>query len=247
MTALRIEKTGVLNQSVDATDVSGTASLLQVELLAADQATLLSIDVAPMQAQATAPDGGVDCDDGGEDVVDVSKDADPDPVQPGDSFDYTIDITNNDPECTLTGITVQDVVTGPEGSEVTAPDSAQVSGSFPDGAEVTIENVPDVPAGESTSVVITVAVPEDAETPYSDDVTVTGSCDGEDVTGQDSLDGPGLDTAADTGDTGAEQDGDGDDGVLAVSDDQMPRTGGGALAVLGLGGLLGAAALTRRS
>lgn len=247
VTALRIEKTGVLDQSVGATEVSGTASLLQVELLAADQGTLLSIDVAPMQAQATAPDGGVDCDGDGDDVVEVTKDG-PTSVQPGETFDYTIEVGNTAPECTLEGVTVTDVITGPEGSEVTStqPEATEVTGDFAadDGVTVTWSDVGSIEPGGSETFTVSVSVPDGSSgQAYTDDAEATATCAGDEVSGQDDMDGPSVGGGGVAGE-GDQRDG---DGLGDVADTGLPRTGGGALAVLGLGGLLGAAALTRRS
>lgn len=224
VTALRIEKVGVTSQSVadDGTSASAEAVLLQVELLGAEQVTLVSVDIAPMSAEANAPAGGVNCADR---VIDVDKGG-PDSVQPGDSFDYTIDVTNNN-ECTLENVTVTDVITGPAGSAVTAtdPDADSV-----DGLTVTWNDQGPIEPGQTKSYTVTVQVPDDATSgeSFSDEATADGTCDGDDITGSDTLQGPSI----------------GAGGVLGQGA-QMPRTGGGA-AVAALGLLLGGMALRRR-
>jgi hypothetical protein len=89
--------------AADGTSVSG-----EVDLAMVNAPGLADVRVGHMEASATVPQGGVLCQ------VDVSKEAQPDHVNPGDSFNYIIHV-HNPHACTLTGVKVVDTVTGTPG------------------------------------------------------------------------------------------------------------------------------------
>jgi uncharacterized repeat protein (TIGR01451 family) len=66
------------------------------------------IRVGHMEASATVPAGGIICQ------VDVSKEAQPEKVNPGDSFKYIIHV-HNPHACTLTNVKVVDTITATKG------------------------------------------------------------------------------------------------------------------------------------
>lgn len=229
--------------SDDGTQASGSASVLHIEVLrAVDMGTLAEIELAPMNVEAEAPDGGVVCPAGPDEVAapDDGLDVDvegPDQVNPGDEFDYTIDVTNP-LECPIEDLVVVSDITGPDGAEVTGTDP---EGDV-DGLTVTWDDLDDLDPNETITFTVTVSVPEDAETGVSfrNDVTATGSCDGDDVAGEGAFDGP---TVAD--DTAVADDGDEAD-TRPAARERLPETGGG-IALLGLAALGMATALRRRS
>lgn len=65
---------------------------------------LADVRVGHMEAAATVPAGGIQCPD-----INVAKAANPDPVNAGSDFVYTIDI-NNPYDCTLTDVRVVDTI-----------------------------------------------------------------------------------------------------------------------------------------
>ncbi|HYN98546.1 MAG TPA: hypothetical protein VEU28_02620 [Actinomycetota bacterium] len=65
---------------------------------------LADVRVGHMEAAATVPAGGIQCPD-----INVAKTANPDPVNAGSDFVYTIDI-NNPYDCTLTDVKVVDTI-----------------------------------------------------------------------------------------------------------------------------------------
>jgi uncharacterized repeat protein (TIGR01451 family) len=89
--------------AADGTSVSG-----EVDLVRVSAPNIADIAVGHMEATATVPAGGILCQ------VDVSKEAQPDKVNPGDTFNYIIHV-HNPHSCTLTGVKVVDTVTGTSG------------------------------------------------------------------------------------------------------------------------------------
>lgn len=226
-----------IEESEDGTHAAGEASVLEVTLLSTvDQGTLGTFSVAPMSVEATAPAGGVACPD---EPLPVTKDG-PEEVEPGERFDYTIEVTN-DRDCTITDLVVTDELTGPEGTEIRASDP---QGDV-DGTTVTWDALDDLEPGESTTLSLTVEVPDDAEpgATYVDEVTVTGDCDGQPVEGEDVIDRPTVTALPDPLPEEAQPD------TEEPADTQpagtLPATGGG-LALTGLAALGLATALRRR-
>ena len=89
--------------AADGTSVSG-----EVDLAMVNAPGLADVRVGHMEASATVPQGGVLCQ------VDVSKEAQPDHVNPGDKFNYIIHV-HNPHACTLTGVKVVDSITATRG------------------------------------------------------------------------------------------------------------------------------------
>jgi hypothetical protein len=86
----------------------GTSVRGEVDLAMVKAPGLADVRVGHMEASATVPQGGVLCQ------VDVSKEAQPDHVNPGDKFDYIIHV-HNPHGCTLTGVKVVDTITATRG------------------------------------------------------------------------------------------------------------------------------------
>jgi hypothetical protein len=97
---------GVSTAPVPAAD--GTSISGEVDLAMVNAPGLADVRVGHMEASATVPQGGILCQ------IDVSKEAQPDHVNPGDSFNYIIHV-HNPHACTLTGVKVVDTVTGTPG------------------------------------------------------------------------------------------------------------------------------------
>lgn len=87
----------------DGTSASGAVDLIRVSV-----GPVTDIRAGHMEASATVPAGGVLCQ------IDVSKVAQPQNVNPGDSFTYTISV-HNPHSCVLTGVKVVDNITATSG------------------------------------------------------------------------------------------------------------------------------------
>lgn len=217
----------------DGTSASGSTEGVVIDLTAVNTLTgteteLVDLNVAPMSVSAEVAAGGIDC--GGLPPLNVQKDG-PQTVEPGETFDYTIDVTNPH-ECEVTELVVTDEITGPDGFEVvgTQPEAASV-----DGGTVTWEDG-SLAAGETATYTVTVQVPDDASGSFSDTATAVGNCDGQGLPpGEDTLDGPNV-TAPSTLPSTEEP-----------VDASLPRTGGGALGILGLGAVVLATRLRGRA
>lgn len=222
----------------DGTSASGSTEGVVVDLtvintLADTETPLLSVNLGAMSASAEVAAGGIDC--GGLPPLDVDKDG-PATAQPGTTFDYTIDVTNAT-GCDVTDAVVTDEITGPDGFEVvgTDPEADTVSGGT-----VTWE-VGSMDAGETATFTITVEVPADAGgESFSDTATADGTCEDQPLPqGEDTLEGPDVE-ADDVGDESLNR-------VDVTEDTSMPRTGGGAFALLGIGAIALASRLRGRS
>lgn len=209
----------------DGTAASGQASVLEVTVLSAvDLGTLAEFSIAPMTAEAAAPEGGVDCPASEAPGVTVTKDG-PAEVEPGEEFDYTVEVAN-DRSCTMTDLEVVDELTGPAGTEVVGTDpDADV-----DGATVTWSDLDDLEPGASHTLTMTIAVPDAGDgVTYTNQVDATADCDGEPAQGGDLIERPTV--VADRDDplsSGLEAD-DTPDDALARDAGELPATGGGAL------------------
>lgn len=213
------------NVAEDGTSASGStegvvAQLTLVNTLAETETELVSLALLPLSASATVPAGGIDC---GLPPLTVEKDG-PESVQPGETFTYTIDVTN-DTGCDVTDVIVTDEITGPDGFEVSGTSPAADS---VDGGTVTW-NVGDMADGATETFTVDVTVPDSATAGdmFADTATASGNCDGRALPlGSDTLDGPAVQ-------------------VAAARTESLPRTGGG-FALLGLAAAAAAGALRRR-
>lgn len=234
-----------VTESDDGTRASGEVKTVRVELnlvstLAETSVPIFTFHLMPLAADAQAPVGGVNCGAvaaAGTPFANLTKDASTQTVAPGDTFDYEITVPN-DAQCTVTDVTVTDVVAGPSGFTITG---SQPEGTI-DGNSVTW-TLDELAPGDEESFVITVAVPDSAQDgdTFTDEVTATGDCDGQPVSGEFLL--PDIPRVAAPTATGVAPDSVGPDSAAA---DSLPRTGGG-LALLGLGAMAMAGRLHRRS
>lgn len=232
-------------ESADGTVASGAVDVVRVQLLDGAGAvagalipglSAVDIRVGHMEARAQVPAGGIRCN------VPVSKTADKQTVNAGETFTYNITVTNPFADCDLTGVRVVDNISGGPGVRwsVTGTNPAASSTST---NQVVFNDIGPIAPKQSRTVSITVAVAANsAAGQFTDNAVASGSC----ATG--SAQGGARITVPITGETtvtvpsvtgGAE--------LPATGIEQLPRTGsnGPALAIAGLG-LLGAAVVLRR-
>jgi hypothetical protein len=134
---------------------------------------LADVRVGHMEAAATVPAGGIQCPD-----INVAKAANPDPVNAGSDFVYTIDV-NNPYDCTLTDVKVVDTieVSNPKikytikGQE---PAASSVSG---DSKVLTWNDIGPIDPKGSKQLKITVNVDKDSPAGnFIDTAAVTANC-----------------------------------------------------------------------
>lgn len=145
---------------------------------------LAAVNVAPFGASVVAPAGGITCGEPNNPLRELNKHASALEVAPGGTFEYNIAVPNRGP-CTVKGVTVTDVVTGPAGFQIvdTEPDGTI------DGGKVSF-NLGDLAPNETKNITLTIKVPADAKNgdTFDDVVTATGTCDGRTVTKDDRVD-----------------------------------------------------------
>ncbi|HEY4937411.1 MAG TPA: hypothetical protein VIJ69_00155 [Actinomycetota bacterium] len=156
--------TGAPVAAADGTSVSG-----EVDLVSVTAPNLADVRVGHMEASATVPAGGILCQ------VDVSKEAQPDKVNPGDTFNYIIHV-HNPHACTLTGVKVVDTVTGTSGvrfsilGEDPKADSATSS-------TLTWNDIGPLPPGATKDLVVHMKVASNSGGgTFTEKANVTASC-----------------------------------------------------------------------
>ncbi|GAA5130519.1 hypothetical protein GCM10023339_61100 [Alloalcanivorax gelatiniphagus] len=158
---LNIQVYPVQNQSAGATGAATADALLGIDITVLDTPLLdaadVSLDIAPMTVEATAPEGGVECG-----AVDDDAPAAPVIITPAD--DSTTD--DNTPEFSGTaepGSTV--VVTDGDGNEVCTAEAAPVTGDW--------SCTPTEPIDDGEDTYTATATDEAGNTSEPDTVTVT--------------------------------------------------------------------------
>lgn len=157
------------------------------ELPIAEQAQLqddATLDIIVSHSEATAA-----CEDR---EIGLGKTASSDTVAPGDTFNYNINVPNEQ-TCTLTGVRVVDTITGPAGFEIvsTQPtaDSVEPAGTT---ATVTWNDIGPIAPGENVQLTIGVRVPANAPAgaQFREELRVTADCDGVPIDGALDFTGP---------------------------------------------------------
>ncbi|MEO5679300.1 MAG: hypothetical protein ABIS47_06500 [Acidimicrobiales bacterium] len=170
--------TGLPNQAADGTSASAAIDLVRIKpigLLAPLAALVTDVRVGHMEVSAFAPVGGVVCP-----AIGVGKTTDRDPVQVGESFVYTITVTNPY-DCVLTNVRVQDDITANNGITFTVgatnPAADSVAPLDGGGTRVVFNNIGDVAPRGSRQVQVQVTINTAARNgKVSDTATVTSSC-----------------------------------------------------------------------
>ncbi len=114
---LELNPAPVISESADGTKATASVDVAKVTLLPSAEGILgqltnslipglelADVRIGHMETSAEVPAGGISCPD-----INVNKSANPDPVNAGSDFVYTIDI-NNPYDCTLTDVKVVDTI-----------------------------------------------------------------------------------------------------------------------------------------
>lgn len=230
--------------AANGTEAAAAVDVVRVQLLdgVAGVAALvpglsaLDVRIGHMESRAKVPAGGIKCS------IPVKKTADKATVNAGDTFTYTINITNPFADCELTGVKVVDTITTTAGVKYTITGSNPAASSV-NGGVITFNDIGPIGPKQSKNVTISVAIPADSKAgQFTNNAKATGSC----ATG--SATGGAKVTVPITGETTVVVPSVSGSGVLpATGVDVLPRTGlsSPAMALAGLG-LLGAALGLRR-
>ncbi|HEX2180076.1 MAG TPA: hypothetical protein VHL54_11265 [Actinomycetota bacterium] len=133
---------------------------------------LADVRIGHMEAAATVPSGGISCPD-----INVSKTANPDPVNAGNDFTYTITV-NNPYDCTLTDVRVVDTIaTSNPNIKYTIRGQEPAASSVSENKVLTWNDIGPIPPRESKEVKITVNVHADSKAGnFIDEAQVTANC-----------------------------------------------------------------------
>ncbi len=141
--------------SEDGTYAAAKADLVRVELLeAAGTGEAAELRIGHMEVESEAPEGGIECE------VPMAKTVEPDSVEAGEEFTFTITV-DNPYDCDITARVVDEI------SVEDGDPSWTVTGTDPEADEVSDDRIvwEDVliPAGDSASFTITVEADEDSD------------------------------------------------------------------------------------
>ena len=137
----------------DGTVASAAVDVVRLKLLDAVATTLgvLDLRVGHMESRAQVPAGGIKCN------VPVSKTADKQTVAAGETFTYTINVTNPFADCDLTNVRVVDKISGDQGVRWSVTGTNPAASSTSDN-EVVWNDIGPIGPKQTKSVSITVAV-----------------------------------------------------------------------------------------
>lgn len=165
--------------SADGTHVDASMDIVQVTA-SLGGINIADVRIGHMEASATVPSGGIDCQ------IDVSKTAQPSSVNPGDTFQYLISV-HNPHACTLVGVKVVDTVTTTSGvkyqivSEAPTADSAS-------GGTLTWNDIGPINPGDTKQLVVNMKVlTNSAGGTFTETATATAQCAIANAQGQTSV------------------------------------------------------------
>ena len=154
--------------SADGTSVSAALDLVQVSV-GLSGLSVADLRVGHMEVSATVPGGGLQC------PIPVSKTASQQQVNPGDSFHYTITVSNPY-NCTLDNIKVVDTTTATSGVRFTITGESPTANSNSNGV-VTWNNIGSLAPGANTVLTVNVTISSGSGGgKLTEDAAVTGSC-----------------------------------------------------------------------
>ncbi|MGH2717568.1 MAG: hypothetical protein ACRDJU_03170 [Actinomycetota bacterium] len=154
--------------SADGTTVSAAADLVQISVGIAGL-SVTDLRVGHMVASATVPGGGLQC------PIPVSKTASQQNVNPGDSFHYTITVSNPY-NCTLSNVKVVDTTTASSGVRFTITGESPAANSNSNGV-LTWNNIGSLAPGANSVLTVNVTISSGSGGgKLTEKAAVTGSC-----------------------------------------------------------------------
>ena len=173
-------------ESADGTSAKASVDVVKLALLPSAEGVLggltnslipglelADVRVGHMEAAATVPAGGIQCPD-----INVAKSANPDPVNAGSDFVYTIDV-NNPYDCTLTDVKVVDTieVSNPKIKYTIKGQDPAASSVSGDSKVLTWNDIGPIDPKGSKQLKITVNVDKDSPAGnFIDTAAVTANC-----------------------------------------------------------------------
>jgi hypothetical protein len=152
-----------------ATAASGAVDVVRIRLLAGAPVQLADIRIGHMEVATAVPAGGIECGIG------LVKNTDKDVVGPGDTFTWTIKVTNPN-DCVLTQLKIVDTITATTGVIWTV-DNAEPTANQKANGGVTWNDVGPLNPGQSKDLKIKVTVgPKSGGGKFLDVAEATGVC-----------------------------------------------------------------------
>ena len=153
-----------------ATFAAAAVDVVRVQLLSPDESlTAADVRIGHMEAATAVPAGGIECG------IQMSKNTDKPKVGRGESFTWTINVTNPN-DCVLTQLKVVDTITADPGIVWTV-DSASPTASQKSSDNVTWNDIGPLNPGQSKDVKITLTVgPNSAGGLFHNLAKATGVC-----------------------------------------------------------------------
>lgn len=152
--------------TADGTTVSAAIDLVQVSV---QLAGIADVRVGHMVASAVVPGGGLQC------PIPVNKTASQQNVNPGDSFHYTITVSNPY-DCTLSNVKVVDTTTGSGGVRFNITGESPTASSNSNGV-LTWNNLGSLAPGANTVLTVNVTISSGSGSgKLTEKAAVTGSC-----------------------------------------------------------------------
>jgi uncharacterized repeat protein (TIGR01451 family) len=167
------------------TRVLGGVDVVRVKLLYNDDNSnhVADVRIGHMEAGVAVPEGGVACDG-----IGMSKSADRPTVKPGDTFEWTVGVSNPN-DCLLRDVKVVDTITTTSGVKYEVVSSDPKADSNENGI-MTWNDIGDLGPGQSKNLKIKVKVADDSKAGrFTDTAVASGTCGGEDVNGKVTAEG----------------------------------------------------------
>ena len=153
------------------TRVAAAVDVVRVQLLAQEGLTAADVRIGHMENAAAVPEGGIECRMG------LVKNTDKDVVGPGDSFTWTVTVTNPaDNDCVITNLKVVDTITATPGIKWSVTGSTPAANQQSD-TGLTWNDVGPLNPGQSKELKIHVKVlPDTGPGKFLDEAIATGTC-----------------------------------------------------------------------
>jgi hypothetical protein len=152
-----------------ATLAAAAVDVVSVQLLAAGNTRVADVRIGHMENATKVPAGGIECG------IQLLKNTDKNVVAPGDSFNWTVSVTNPN-DCVLTKLKVVDTITADPGIVWTVDSASPTADQMAKGG-LTWNDVGPLNPGQSKALTIKVTVgPTSGGGKFLDEAVATGIC-----------------------------------------------------------------------